>query len=365
MNRHLCARLSKPISLPKDTGKHRLANTEWWYYFAFLEGDKGGKYATMASFFHIGDFPFCKGHYLIFSLIDLKENSYQSYSFADRRLIYNILLRAPFYLFYFPYDKKMWKQYLHLLIGKLPSPHQMMRNACIKSNPTQLLYGESSLSFIDETKHHFNVHVVENNNILDLKFAPTKPIALIGKDGKPNQLYYYSFTQNKVKGYIKKGKTTENVKGRGWFDDQWGYANDLLTKTGWNWFGLQLEDGRELLINEFRDIKTGKTFSPMANLIKPNGELEFTRKVVLEPIQYWKSPLTKTSYPLEWLIKIPDFSMNIKVVPKFKEQEMPILGPLQAIWEGACNVSVDENLCNQQIKRIFGKGFMELVGYAN
>lgn len=141
---------------------------------------------------------------------------------------------------------------------------------------------------------------------------------------------------------IKKGVSTENVTGQGWFDHQWGYTGDLLTKTGWNWFGLQLEDGRELLISELRSIKTGKTFSPMANLIEPDGKLKFTRNLTLKPSNYWRSPLSNAVYPLEWMITIPEFRLKINVSAVFPEQEMPVIGPLNAIWEGACSVMGSE-----------------------
>ena len=63
------------------------------------------------------------------------------------------------------------------------------------------------------------------------------------------------------------------------------------------------------------------------------------------------------------LIKIPDFSMELNVKAIFPKQEMDIIGPLQAIWEGACIVSGQETLLNEDRKLIQGKGFMELVGY--
>ncbi|MCY6354807.1 lipocalin-like domain-containing protein [Clostridium sp. ZS2-4] len=184
----------------------------------------------MAAFFRTGDFEFCKGHYLIFSILDLKENSHQSFSFTDSKLLYNMILQLPVYLLLYPGDKKMREQLISLLRGKIPSPHQMMRNTAIASNPTQLLYGESSLSFIDESENKFHVHVVGNNDVIDLQFCSNKPITLVGKDGKPNQLFYYSFTQNNVEGFIKKGKVRECVRGKGWFDHQWGYLNSLITR---------------------------------------------------------------------------------------------------------------------------------------
>jgi hypothetical protein len=155
------------------------------------------------------------------------------------------------------------------------------------------------------------------------------------------------------------------VTGQAWFDHQWGYtAGDLLINTGWNWFGLQLEDGRELLINEFRTNKTGETFSPMANLIEQDGRLRHTANLAIQPSNYWRSPSTGVFYPLEWDIAIPDFKITLNVTADFYQQEMPAIAPLQAIWEGACTFTGNEVLATQINSLIRGKGFMELVGYA-
>lgn len=62
---------NKSISLPEDIGPHPLTDIEWWYYYTFLKGDHGRKYAVMAAFYQIGELPILKGHYLIFSIIDL------------------------------------------------------------------------------------------------------------------------------------------------------------------------------------------------------------------------------------------------------------------------------------------------------
>jgi len=42
---------------------------------------------------------------------------------------------------------------------------------------------------------------------------------------------------------------------------------------------------------------------------------------------------------------------------------MAIIGPIQAIWEGATVVVGQETLPNGKRKKLEGKGFIELVGY--
>jgi predicted secreted hydrolase len=357
--------VNKLISLPKDIGPHSLTDMEWWYYFTFLNGDHGGKYAVMAAFYQAGELPILKGHYLIFSIIDLTKYTSRNFSFVDKKLARNFqYINIPVYLLQCPRDENVRNLYRYLKCGQLPYPHQWLYHASIDEHPTRLLYDNSCIVFKDSKNGQFKV-TVSGDLEAHFEFISMKPVSLIGGNGKPDKLYYYSFPRNEVKGYIKKGRLTECVTGEGWFDHQWGYLGDLLTKTGWNWFGLQLEDGRELLINEFRTIKTGDTFSPMANLIERDGTLKFTKYVTFEPSCYWKSPATNAIYPLKWVITIPEFKMIINVEAIFQEQEMPVLPPLNAIWEGACCVSASETSHNLKRIPIRGKGFLELVGYAN
>ncbi|MDD4402871.1 MAG: lipocalin family protein [Desulfitobacteriaceae bacterium] len=355
---------SKNISLPKDTGYHLFSNLEGWYSFAYLNGDKGGRYALMASFFRVGELEFLKGHYLIYTLIDLNKETKLNYSIIDSKLKRNLItMYLPFYLLQRPGNTRMWKQYKRLLFGQIPSPHYLMKKVTIKGSPTELIYGDNSLSFYGEREVSFLVHLIEKDTEINLQFTPAKPMSLIGGDGKPDGLYYYSFTKNIVQGQIRTKKEIENVKGQGWFDHQWGRDYGLLTGIGWNWFGLQLNDGRELLINEWRSSKSKETLSPMANLIGTEGSLRFTKNVSLQEMRYWQSPETQAIYPIEWQIGIPEFSMKLHIKAVFPNQEMPIIGPLQAIWEGTCVLSGQEILPNKKISSLDGKGFMELVGY--
>lgn len=356
---------SKAISLPKDTGPHGCSNIEWWYFFTYLTGDKGGRYAVMASFFRVGEAEFHKGHYLIYTVIDLDKKEKQNYSIIDSKLKCNMVaFYLPFYLLLHPTDFRIWKLYKSLLMGHIPSPHTLIKDATIEQIPTKLIYGENTLSFFGEKEDSFQVHLTEKNVQIDLQFNPVKPIALIGGDGKPDDLHYYSFTRNRVHGQIQTDKGVENVIGQGWFDHQWGRDYGLLKGSGWNWFGLQLNDGRELLLNEMTSNKSKSTFSQMANLIDKEGGLQFTRNVTFEPIKYWSSLRTNAKYPIEWKITIPEFSMEIYVVATFPKQEMLIIGPLQSIWEGSCLVSGKEILPSGNVKTLEGVGFIELVGYA-
>ncbi|WP_170169123.1 lipocalin family protein [Mesobacillus subterraneus] len=348
----------KPISLPKDAGPHADANIEWWYFFAFLDGDRGGRYAVMASFFQVGELEIGKGHYIIHTLIDLKRKKRFNFSSIDSKVKLGMLaVYLPFYLLRNPLDTGMWRLYKDLLKGKIPSPHTKMKHARIQQDPAELIYGSHRLSFKGEDQSAFDVLLKEKHSEVELEFVPAKPVALIGGDGKPDDLYYYSATRNMVNGKITTDAGMENVSGQGWFDHQWGRDYSLIKGAGWNWFGLQLSDGRELLLNQ---MTPGK---PMANIIGADGSVEFTRNIHFQKIKYWKSLKTNARYPVEWEIHVPEFDIELQVEADFPNQEMLIIGPIQAIWEGTCKVVGREKLSDGKIRPLTGRGFMELVGY--
>lgn len=103
----------------------------------------------------------------------------------------------------------------------------------------------------------------------------------------------------------------------------------------------------------------------MANLIEKSGKLKVTRNLTFESSNFWQSPRTSAAYPLNWVVTMPEFNMTINVSTVFKDQEVPAVPPLNAIWEGACSVSGVETIPNHRNVPLFGKGFLELVGYAN
>lgn len=354
------------VLIAKESEPHTFSNVEWWYFYAFLNGDKGGKYAVIASFFRVGEIPLNKGHYLIYSLIDLADKCRKNYSLVDRKMLFSLVsIYLPYYLLHHPNDAQMRKLYINLLKLNLPSPHKSMQHAFITKNPTCLVYGENSVTFY-ERGNEFALNLVNGDLVIELQAAPMKPLSLVGGNGKPeNDLYYDSYTNNKVWGQITSKEKTEYVEGTGWYDHQWGNTHELILKLGWNWFGLQLEDGRELLVNQFRSIRDEKTISSIANIIDKQGNLKCTTNVILRPTNKWVSQLTNAAYPMEWTILIPEYYIKINILADFPEQEMPVLGPLQAIWEGTCSVLVEERLPLQKVTTTPGKGFMELVGYAH
>jgi predicted secreted hydrolase len=354
------------ISLPKDAANHLSSNVEWWYCYAFLSGNGGIRYALVASFFQVGELAVPKGHYMIYSFIRLDERKYESRSFLDRMLAYQMAgFYLPLYLILKPTDWSTWKQYKKLLQGNLPSPHLLMDHAFIQSHPTRLKYGSCELSFPNDRKPNFQLQINDKSTRILLNFNPAKPASIIDEQGTLNGLRYFSVTRNQVFGELHTNGMTETLSGEGWFDHQWGRNYGLLQGGGWDWFGLQLEDGRDLLINRLHPADSASPDFPIAKLISKDSVITTTENVLLKPLKYWKSIHTGVKYPVEWQISLPHFSIDLHITPLLNHQEIPIIGPLKAIWEGACTLT-GEGQSPQGIRTpIKGKGFIELVGYAD
>ncbi|WP_165842334.1 lipocalin family protein [Paenibacillus xerothermodurans] len=353
------------IKFPRDAAPHPFANLEWWYCYAFLTGAQGNRYALMASFFRIGELPVLKGHYLIHSLLRVNDKRSRSESAWDCRLALQLAgLYLPMYHIMNAITKK--QQTTGTRRNRNSTP-QWLENVTVQSHPTRLKYGRSELTFADDLTSHFHLQLSGGATRASLHFAPVKPVAIIDAQGSMNGLQYYSVTRNTVTGELYHADTgvTEPVSGEGWFDHQWGRNYGLIQGTGWDWFGLQLDDGRDVLINRLRAADSAAPAPPTAILIGKDGAMTRSHNVTLEPLAHWQSLYTGVRYPVEWRISLPDLAIELHVTPLAKSQEIPIIGPMRAIWEGACKVSGHSRSEKGVRILINGHGFTELVGYAD
>lgn len=186
-------------------------------------------------------------------------------------------------------------------------------------------------------------------------------------------MYYFSLTRCGVGGTIDTGAGPEKVTGgQGWFDHQWGNSW-VAQNNGWDWWGVQLDDGTDILFFRQRDLNTGKVFFPLATFMDKDGRQSVTRKIVFTPDTkaLWKSAKTNVTYPLGWTVTFPEKGLQLHIAAALQNQEMPILGPGGGIWEGACRVdglyARYDALGRQQetfaVRTVAGTAYMELVGY--
>ena len=120
---------------------------------------------------------------------------------------------------------------------------------------------------------------------LQIELIPTKPAAIHNETGildfSPfGWSYYYSYTRAAVRGVLLDQGLPRPVTGTAWLDHQWG---DFISVTsgGWDWYSVQLADGRDFTASVVRD-EFGATVLQYGTLVGPAGEARHLRADELE-----------------------------------------------------------------------------------
>ena len=156
----------------------------------------------------------------------------------------------------------------------------------------------------------------------------------------------------------------QQVHGEAWFDHQWGnlgwFVSGMTRERilGWNWFGINLDDGSDLMVMLHRNMRTGRPLSHYAVYLKKDRSATLFTDVRLRRGASWESPATRIRYPISWRILIPGLAAELYVSPRIEDQEIPILGATRAIWEGTGSVTGTIGAC-----RVSGRSRLELHGY--
>jgi predicted secreted hydrolase len=199
---------------------------------------------------------------------------------------------------------------------------------------------------------------------LALRFAPTQPVLLQGQAGlsrkgpEPEQAsYYYSEPQLETTGRLSLQGRAFEVRGRAWLDHEWSEALMHPDAVGWDWIGMNLDDGGALTAFRLRRrdgsaLWFGGSLRPADGTLRVfgPGELRF------EGLQPWTSPRTRATYPLRWRIETPAGTFTVQAL--LDDQELDSRESTGGVyWEGV------SDLLDTAGRRI-GRGYLEMTGYA-
>jgi predicted secreted hydrolase len=200
---------------------------------------------------------------------------------------------------------------------------------------------------------------------LHLELAATKPLVAHGDRGlspkgdEPgNASHYVGYTRMTARGRIGSGGVEAEVTGEAWFDHEWSTSALGPKAVGWDWFSLQLDDGRELMHFQIRR-KDGSTETASGGtLIDRDGRARRLLRdgVSIEVLDHWTSPESGGRYPSRWRLRVPSEELDLVVEPWLEGQEMRTSF---VYWEGAVRFS---GLAARLPAS--GQGYVELTGYA-
>ena len=337
---------------PRDHNSHPAYATEWWYYTGHLQSKDGRKFGYQLTWFRTALAP----------TIDRKSK------WAARDLMF-----AHFALT----DEKGQTFYFTDRIGRA---NLGMNGADTDSKTPRIWCGDWALRFGGKTGETQQIRARGQSDAratngqdfaLDLKQIALKSATIHGENGvsqksagKGRASHYYSFTRLQTSGTIVVGNERLSVTGQSWFDHEYGSNQMDASQVGWDWFSLQLSDGRELMVYRLR-LKNGKT-EPLSSgtLVEKNGKPRHLKLADfrLTPLSNWKSAATGATYPAKWRIDLPREKMSLTVTPTVANQELrpSRTGANLAYWEGSVTASG-----TLKGRAIGGAGYLEMTGYAS
>ena len=135
---------------------------------------------------------------------------------------------------------------------------------------------------------------------------------------------------------------------------------------GWDWIGMNLNDGSALTAFRLRD-KAGGTVWAGGSWRAPGAALPVVfgpDQVVFTPERFWKSAASGTTYPVQWSVDVPAGPAGANIAQRFTvrtvidNQELDSSRSTGAIyWEGL------SELLDAQGQPV-GQGYLEMTGYA-
>ncbi len=202
---------------------------------------------------------------------------------------------------------------------------------------------------------------------LALALVPARPPVVHGEDGVsrkgpgPGQAsHYYSLMRLATRGRVVVGGDTLAVNGTSWMDHEFTSSGLDTSLAGWDWFSVQLDDGRELMLYRLRRHDGGLAAASSGTLVEADGRV---RRLALDDVRVrasgrWRSPRTGGEYPSGWVVEVPSARLALRLVPTLADQELVArsMGGV-AYWEGS--VRVEPEGAGPR-----GQGYVELTGYA-
>ncbi|MFM9937256.1 MAG: lipocalin-like domain-containing protein [Novosphingobium sp.] len=317
------------LRFPADHGAHPQFRTEWWYVTGWLRTDRGENLGFQVTFFRTRP------------PIDERNPS----RFAARQVLFAHAALSD------PGARK-------LLHGE--------RMARAGFGLAEARIGDADVAIRDWQLQRlpggqWQTRVAAGGFALALSFAPTQPPLLQGQGGysrkgpQPQQAStYYSVPHLSVTGRVVRSGKSVAVHGEAWLDREWSSSYLAPEAQGWDWTGLNFDDGSALMAFRIRR-KGGGTVWAGGALRKADGTTTVLgpQDVAFRTVATWRSKATGAVYPVmqDLSVRLGSRIERWRLVPMFAAQEMDTRASgLPVYWEGA-------------VQTRGGRGYLELTGY--
>ena len=322
----------RPLMFPRDHGAHPDFRTEWWYLTGWLDVPGGAAVGFQVTFFRTR------------TEVDPANPS----AFAAKQLIIAHAALA---------DSAR---------GSLQLDERIARTG----------FGVAGASEVDTDVHlgtwrferlpggEYRCVLPARGFALEIAARPTQPLLLQGDAGYsrkgplPAQAsYYYSQPQLDVRARLTRDGQSRLLTGLGWLDHEWSSSLLATDAAGWDWVGMNLDDGSALTAFQMRrQGAAGDALHAYASLRSASGT---TRMFPPEQVRFirrseWASPRTRATWPVAQELRVGDRTFLTR--PLMNDQELDSRMTTGAVyWEGSSELLEGD--------RRVGRGYLEMTGY--
>jgi len=321
---------------------------EWWFFQGTVSATNGACLDFMLSFIRheletdadLGD----HGHVLVLAVLESNAQQHQASSWVDEAAVRSVAGQAQ------PssatnLDRRLLEAFFEEIRNNGPPRGVVQTSNGPRFRPDPLDIQWNDLR-IEQRRDHIHLAFSEpdGGRPWDLRLDPKCSRAVleaarqVGKKG--HEMEMISYPRLVVSGEVGGAA----VGGSAWFDHQWGglgwfFADGRSGRLlGWEWLGINLDDGRDVIIGVHRDAETGAVTDSHAYLCGDGCIEQCAGGVEMVPLRFWHSPRTLIRYAVSWRARIPAMAINIRFDPVVDDQEVPMFGLARAIWEGAGRV---------------------------
>ncbi len=323
-------------SFPRDHGAHPEYKLEWWYFTGHLDAANGRTFGYELTFFRIGMDRVALNpsvwnvrdlHVAHFALSELDRRRFRFFERANRE--------GPG-------------------IARTAVESLDVRN----ESWTARLDGDGIIK----------LRAYASGVLLELDLESVKQPVVHGIDGVSQKAagigqasHYYSLPRMATTGLLSMDGVPAAVSGESWMDHEFGTNQLGPEQVGWDWFGLQFENGVELMLYQMRNRDGSVDRSSSGTIVAPDGT--FTHLTVdnfnIESHRDWESADSGAVYRLDWTVAVPEEGTLLSITPLMDNQEMVTMRSTGfPYWEGA--VRVEGTWRGEPVN---GRGYVELTGY--
>jgi predicted secreted hydrolase len=317
------------LQFPRDHGAHPAYRTEWWYVTGWVQSDGGNPLGIQITFFRNRPL--------------LQEDNPSA--FAPKQLLFAHAAIADPAAGRLLHDQRVAREGLGLAFADTAT--------------TDLRIMDWRLA-LDAAGYAATIVAADFD--LTLAFAPTQPILLQGDAGYsrkgpgPSQAsYYYSRPHLATRGILRTARGHLDVTGVSWLDHEWSSEILDASASGWDWAGLNLDDGGALTLFRIRGKQGGSVWAGGSYRARGRPARAFQPgEVAFEPMRRWRSPRTGVEYPVAMRVRAAD--RTLELIPLMDDQELDSRASTGTLyWEGAVRA--------MESGRAVGRGYLELTGY--